>query len=41
MTEIDLGRPVEGDVVELILADHRRFESLLRDLRDSSSDGWD
>ena len=38
MTEIDLGRPVEGDVVELILADHRRFESLLRDLRDSSSD---
>jgi hypothetical protein len=38
VSEIDLGRPLEGDVVELILSDHRRFESLLRDLRDSSSD---
>ena len=38
MTTIDLGRPVSGDVVELILEDHRRFESLLRDLRDSTSD---
>jgi hemerythrin superfamily protein len=38
MTSIDLGRPVQGDVVELILDDHRRFETLLRDLRDSSSD---
>jgi hemerythrin superfamily protein len=38
MTNIDLGRPVQGDVVELILDDHRRFETLLRDLRDSSSD---
>jgi hemerythrin superfamily protein len=37
-TPIDLGRPVSGDVIELILADHRLFESLLRDLRDSSSD---
>ena len=37
-TAIDLGRPVSGDVVELILEDHRRFETLLRDLRDSSSD---
>ena len=37
-TPIDLGRPVQGDVVELILDDHRRFEALLRDLRDSSSD---
>ena len=37
-TPIDLGRPVQGDVIELILADHRRFEALLRDLRDSSSD---
>jgi len=37
-TPIDLGRPVSGDVVELILDDHRRFETLLRDLRDSSSD---
>ena len=38
MTAIDLGRPVSGDVVELILDDHRRFETLLRDLRDSTSD---
>ena len=38
MTTIDLGRPVAGDVVELILDDHRRFENLLRDLRDASSD---
>ena len=38
MTTIDLGRPVSGDVIELILDDHRRFEALLRDLRDSSSD---
>ena len=38
MTTIDLGRPVSGDVVELILDDHRRFEALLRDLRDSSAD---
>ncbi len=38
MTSIDLGRPVSGDVVDLILDDHRRFESLLRDLRDASSD---
>jgi hemerythrin superfamily protein len=37
-TPIDLGRPVQGDVIELILDDHRRFEALLRDLRDSSSD---
>jgi hemerythrin superfamily protein len=37
-TAIDLGRPVQGDVVDLILADHRRFEALLRDLRDASQD---
>ena len=37
-TVLDLGRPVGGDVVELILADHRRFEDLLRMLRDASSD---
>lgn len=37
-TSIDLGRPVSGDVIDLILADHRLFESLLRDLRDSSAD---
>jgi hypothetical protein len=38
MTDLDLELPTEGDVVELILADHRRFEELLRDLRDSSTD---
>jgi hemerythrin superfamily protein len=38
MTNIDLGRPLQGDVVDLILDDHRRFEALLRDLRDSSQD---
>ena len=37
-TPLDLGRPIAGDVVELILEDHRRFELLLRQLRDSSSD---
>ena len=37
-TPIELGRPVAGDVVELILEDHRRFEHLLRQLRDSTSD---
>ena len=37
-TPLDLGRPIAGDVVELILSDHRRFETLLRQLRDSSSD---
>jgi Hemerythrin HHE cation binding domain len=37
-TPLDLGRPIAGDVIELILEDHRRFEGLLRQLRDSSSD---
>ena len=37
-TPIDLGRPVQGDVIDLILEDHRRFEALMRDLRDSTSD---
>lgn len=37
-TTIDLGRPESGDVVELILADHRLFEGMLRQLRNSSSD---
>ena len=37
-TPLDLGHPLAGDVVELILDDHRRFETLLRQLRDSSSD---
>jgi hemerythrin superfamily protein len=35
-TELD--RPTGGDVVDLILADHRTFEALLRDLRDSTAD---
>lgn len=35
---IDLGRPTTGDVVELILQDHRRFEELLRQMRDGSAD---
>lgn len=30
--------PASGDVVELILADHRRFEELLRDMRDDTAD---
>lgn len=39
MTEsLDPGRPTSGDVIELILDDHRRFEALLRELRDASSD---
>jgi hemerythrin superfamily protein len=33
-----LPRPTEGDVLDLILDDHRLFESLLRELRDSSAD---
>ena len=37
-TPIDLGRPFAGDVIDLILQDHRLFESLLRDLRDASTD---
>ena len=35
---LDLHRPVAGDVIDLILADHRLFEELLRALRDSSTD---
>ncbi len=38
MTDLNLDLPTDGDVVELILADHRRFEELLRALRDSTSD---
>lgn len=34
----DLGRPTSGDVIDLILEDHRRFEALLRELRDITSD---
>jgi len=35
---VDLHRPVAGDVIDLILADHRLFEELLRALRDTSAD---
>ena len=38
MTSIDVGRPVSGDVIDLIIDDHRRFERLLRQLRDSTED---
>lgn len=39
MTEqIQLPRLTSGDVVDLILADHRTFEDLLRTLRDSTTD---
>lgn len=38
MTDLNLELPTDGDVVEVILADHHRFEELLRDLRDSTSD---
>ncbi|HYG95036.1 MAG TPA: hemerythrin domain-containing protein [Nocardioides sp.] len=35
---IDVGRPVAGDVIELIIDDHARFERLLRQLRDTTQD---
>jgi hemerythrin superfamily protein len=38
MTTYEIPRPTEGDVVDLILDDHRFFESLLRELRDSTAD---
>jgi hemerythrin-like domain-containing protein len=38
MTSIDVGRPLSGDVIDLIIDDHRRFERLLRQLRDQSED---
>ena len=38
MTDDRIPRPHEGDVVDLILADHALFESLLRELRDTSAD---
>jgi len=37
-TSIDLGRPSSGDVVDLIVDDHRLFEQLLRQLRDATQD---
>ena len=38
MTQIEIPKPTSGDVVELILEDHRLFEALLRDLRDATAD---
>ena len=38
MTSIDVGRPRSGDVIGLIIDDHRLFERLLRQLRDSTQD---
>lgn len=38
MTEIEIPRPDSGDVVDLILDDHRLFEDLLRRLRDQTED---
>ncbi|HEY0447944.1 hemerythrin domain-containing protein [Actinophytocola sp.] len=35
---VDVHRPVSGDVLDLILDDHRLFEELLRNLRDASAD---
>lgn len=35
---IDVGRPLSGDIVDLIIDDHRRMERLLRDLRDTTAD---
>jgi hemerythrin superfamily protein len=35
---ISIPRPEQGDVVELILEDHRLFESMLRDLRNEQND---
>lgn len=38
MTDIEIPRPSGGDVVELIVADHKVFEALLRELRDATAD---
>lgn len=38
MADYTIPRPTSGDVVDLILADHRLFESLMRDLRDATAD---
>ncbi len=35
---LEIPRPSEGDIVDLILTDHRMFEDLLRQLRDATSD---
>ncbi len=38
MTTYEIPRPVSGDVVELIVDDHRMVERLLRELRDATAD---
>ncbi|SDD82653.1 hemerythrin domain-containing protein [Auraticoccus monumenti] len=38
MTTYEIPRPTSGDVVDVILDDHRLFETLLRELRSSASD---
>jgi hemerythrin HHE cation binding domain-containing protein len=38
VTTIEIPRPTEGDVVSLILADHRLFEDLMHLLRDKTQD---
>lgn len=38
MSDYTIPRPTSGDVVDLILDDHRLFEALLRDMRDITAD---
>jgi len=38
MTQTDIPRPESGDVVELILDDHRLFERLMHQIRDETQD---
>jgi len=38
MSLIQIPRPSQGDVVDLIVADHKVFEALLRELRDATGD---
>jgi hemerythrin-like domain-containing protein len=38
VTDIEIPRPTDGDVVDLILADHRLFEDLLHFVRDKTKD---
>jgi triphosphoribosyl-dephospho-CoA synthetase len=37
-TSVEIPRPESGDVVEMILEDHRLFEHLLRELRNEQND---
>ncbi len=38
MPSSEIPRPTEGDIVDLIVTDHRLFEDLLHELRDVTSD---